>query len=77
MRMVTVRLAAGATLAQAMEELGLPEEEVDTGYGLVAIDPAQGLYGLRVTEAGARRMDPEAGGGPYSDPPIEPYGPPR
>ncbi|GAA3155251.1 hypothetical protein GCM10010466_52770 [Planomonospora alba] len=77
MRMVTVRLPDEATLERAMEELGLPEEEVDTGYGLVAIDPGRSLYGLRVTEAAARRMDRREGSGPYSDPPIEPYGPPR
>ncbi|MFC4058888.1 hypothetical protein ACFOWE_11315 [Planomonospora corallina] len=77
MRLVTVRLPAGATLERALEELGLPEEEVDTGYGLVAIDPGQDLYGLRVSEAAARRMDRRGDGGPYSDPPIEPYGPPR
>ncbi|WP_433360138.1 hypothetical protein [Streptosporangium sp. CA-115845] len=40
------------------------------------IDPDQGLYGLRVTEAAARRVDPAAGEGPYADPRIEPYGPP-
>jgi hypothetical protein len=78
MLLVTVRLPPGATLAQAMDHLGLVEEEVDTGYGLVPIDPAQGLYVLRATEAAARRIDPAAeSGGPYSDPPIEPYGPPR
>ncbi|MDP9862333.1 MULTISPECIES: hypothetical protein [Streptosporangium] len=76
MVLVTVRLPPQATLTQAMRRLGLSEEEVDTGYGLVLIDPGQGLYGLRVSEEAARRIDPEAGGGPYADPRIEPYGPP-
>jgi hypothetical protein len=76
MLLVTVRLPPRATLAQAMRHLELPEEEVDTGYGLVLIDPDQGLYGLRVSEAAARRIDPAMGEGPYSDPRIEPYGPP-
>ncbi|SNS70754.1 hypothetical protein SAMN05216276_101482 [Streptosporangium subroseum] len=79
MLLVTVRLPPGATLAQAMRHLGLSEKEVDTGYGLVLIDrvdPGQSLYGLRVSEAAARRIDPAAGEGPYSDPRIEPYGPP-
>ncbi|WP_326640920.1 hypothetical protein OG884_00260 [Streptosporangium sp. NBC_01755] len=76
MLLITVRLPSDATLAQAMRHLGLPEEDVDTGYGLVLIDPDQNLYGLRVTEAAARRVDPAAGGGPYADPRIEPYGPP-
>lgn len=76
MRLVTVRLQSQATLAQAMRRLGLTEEEVDSGYGLVLIDPGQGLYGLRVAEEAARRIDPAAGGGSYSDPRIEPFGPP-
>ncbi|GIH73656.1 hypothetical protein [Planobispora longispora] len=77
MLLVTVRLQPGATLAQAMDRLGLSEEEVDTGYGLVLLDPAQNLYALRVTEAAARRVGGTTGEGPYSDPPIEPFGPPR
>ncbi|MEV0755925.1 hypothetical protein [Streptosporangium sp. NPDC050280] len=77
MLLITVRLPPDATLAQAMRHLKLPEDDVDTDYGLVLIDPDQGLYGLRVSEAAARRVDPKAGGGPYSDPRIEPYGPPH
>jgi hypothetical protein len=76
MVLVTVRLPPKATLEQAMQRLDLTEEEVDTAYGLVALDPDQGLYALRVTEAAGRRAAP-ADGGPFSDPPIEPYGPPR
>jgi len=75
MLLITVRLPPNATLAQAIRHLGLPEEEVDTGYGLVLIDPEQSLYGLRVTEAAAGLVDPAAGEGPYADPRIEPYGP--
>lgn len=70
MVLVTVRLPPGATLADAIERLGLAEEEVDTGYGLVLIDPDQGLYGLRVTEEAGHRTGP-----PFSDPRIEPFGP--
>ncbi|GAA2868483.1 hypothetical protein GCM10010517_28290 [Streptosporangium fragile] len=77
MRLVTVRLQPRATLADAMRRLGLSEEEVDTGYGLVSVDPDRGLYGLRVSESAADRLDPGTGGGVYSDPRIEPYGPPR
>ncbi|MEU6998241.1 hypothetical protein [Nonomuraea sp. NPDC046570] len=72
MVLITVRLPRGATLADAIERLGLSEDEVDTGYGLVLIDPDQGLYGLRVTDEAGHRAGP-----PYSDPRIEPFGPPR
>lgn len=79
--LITVRLAAPATLEAAMRRLGLTEDEVDTAYGLVPVDPGRNLYVLRVTEDAGRRVGDSgtgaADGGPYSDPPIEPYGPPR
>lgn len=81
MLMITVRLPGGATLADATRKLGLSEDDVDTGYGLVPIDPARGLYGLRVTDEAARKVGPAATGeadeGVRADPPIEPYGPSR
>ncbi|WP_405150723.1 hypothetical protein OG589_18560 [Sphaerisporangium sp. NBC_01403] len=74
MVLVTVQLPRDATLEQAMRQLGLSEDEVDTAYGLVPLVPEQGLYAVRVTEAAGDRVTPAAGG-PFSDPPIEPYGP--
>jgi hypothetical protein len=76
MMLVTVRLPRDATMDQAVERLGLSPEDVDAGYGLVPIDPGQGLYALRVTEEAAGRIDPAAGS-PHADPRIEPYGPPE
>ncbi|MEV5410358.1 hypothetical protein AB0K60_16155 [Thermopolyspora sp. NPDC052614] len=81
MRMMTVRLPKGATLATATEKLGLSENDVDTGYGLVLIDPARSLYGLRVTDEAARKVNPtdkaDKDEGTYADPRIEPFGPPQ
>jgi hypothetical protein len=75
MVLITVRLPGGASLDAAMEKLGLSERDVDTSYGLVAIDPDHSLYGLRVTDEAAHRAhDAE---GPFSDPRIEPFGPPQ
>ncbi|MEV6985874.1 hypothetical protein AB0M95_32070 [Sphaerisporangium sp. NPDC051017] len=76
MVLVTVRLPAGATLEEALRRLGLTEDDADTAYGLVPLDPEQGLYALRVTEDAGRRVGQAGGGGPFADPPIEPYGPP-
>ncbi|WP_248959187.1 hypothetical protein [Sphaerisporangium perillae] len=77
MVLVTVQLAPSeATLEQAMRQLGLTEDEVDTDYGLVPLMPEQGLYAVRVEEEAGRRVSPPAGG-PFTDPPIEPYGPPH
>ncbi|MCT9933350.1 hypothetical protein N5079_24355 [Planotetraspora sp. A-T 1434] len=79
--LITVRLPRDATLESAMRKLELAEDEVDGSYGLVPIDPDEGLYALRVSEETGRRIHAAAGDsthypGPYSNPRIEPYGPP-
>ncbi|ETK37407.1 hypothetical protein GCM10009530_64870 [Microbispora corallina] len=75
--LITVRLPEGASLESAMSALGLEEDEVDTGYGLVPVDPGGGLYALRVSESAGRRVGGDGAAGPHADPPIEPFGPPR
>ncbi|HEY9523750.1 MAG TPA: hypothetical protein VIR33_10970 [Thermopolyspora sp.] len=79
MVLITVRIPGDATLAGAMEMLGLSEQDVDTAYGLVSIDPAADLYGLRVNEDAARRVTAATtdAAGPFADPRIEPFGPPQ
>lgn len=82
MVLITVRLPHGATIESAMRKLKLSEKEVDLDYGLVPIDPDSGLYGLRVTEESSHRITATADDsgdyrGPWSDPHIEPYGPPQ
>jgi hypothetical protein len=81
--MLTVKLPPGqATLEEARKRLGLAEDEVDPEFGLVPLDPAEGVYAVLVpAEAGNRVMASAAGeagevGGPYANPPIEPFGPP-
>ncbi|MFJ3669164.1 hypothetical protein ACIPSE_22200 [Streptomyces sp. NPDC090106] len=78
--LVTVTLPPGATLDDAVRRLGLADDEVDTAYGLVPVDPAHGTYALLVTEAAGARVQgaPGARGayrGPYENPRIEPFGP--
>ncbi|WP_405728572.1 hypothetical protein OG885_08700 [Streptomyces sp. NBC_00028] len=78
--LITVTLPPGSTLDDARHRLGLTENEADTAYGLVPVDPANGTYALLVTaEAGARLQGaPEARGsyqGPFANPKIEPFGP--
>jgi hypothetical protein len=77
--MLTVELpAAEATLTAALESLGLDPDEVDHEFGLVPIDAAQGKYVIVVSEAaGARATGTGDAQGPYANPPIEPFGPPR
>ncbi len=73
MPLLTVRLPQGATLDDALRALHLTEADADIGYGLIAVDPDDGLYALRVTEGAAARMtESESGATVYADPPIEP-----
>ncbi|WP_069161575.1 hypothetical protein [Nocardia altamirensis] len=80
MPLLTVRLPRNATLATALRELELTADDVDTAFGLVAVDPDQGLYALRVTDAAAARMSTGGNGNVevFADPRVEPInGPTR
>ncbi|GHG87618.1 hypothetical protein [Streptomyces lanatus] len=76
--LISVTLWPGATLRDAVRRLRLAEDEVDTAYGLVLVDPARHLYALLVTQSAGERLRGIPGaGGPYANPRIEPFGPPR
>lgn len=77
--MLTVKLDPDrATAKDARERLGLAEEELDADFGVVNIDPEQGLYAVLVDEQTAERLSGEKGvEGPFANPPIEPFGPPE
>ena len=76
--MMTVRLEPQeANLAQALAKLGLNEADVDPNFGLVSLDPGANLYAVLVDEAAVAKVQPgEDVKGPYSNPRIEPFGPP-
>jgi hypothetical protein len=78
--LVTVTLPSGSTLEDAQRRLGLTDDEVDTAYGLVLVDPSHGTFALLVTEEAGSRIQgaPDTKGsyqGPYANPKIEPFGP--
>lgn len=79
--MVTIRAAEGRpALDDVVERYGLAPEEIDQDFGVVEIDPDDHLYVVLVTPEAAARIEPGDGwdtSGPYSNPRIEPFGPPE
>jgi hypothetical protein len=59
---------------------GLVDDEIDPQFGVVEIDPADGTYVILVEETAAEKIADCPGWkvqGPYSNPPIAPFGPPQ
>ena len=77
--MMTVELAADAvSLDAAAQRLGVGVEDLDAEYGLVPVDPDNHLYSVLVDEKAGADAGRRAGvEGPFSNPRIEPFGPPR
>lgn len=77
---MTLRLPdPSPSLAEVRQRFSLQPDEIDSGFGLVEIDPDQHLFTLLVDETAAPKIQPAAGwevGGPYSNPRIEAFGPP-
>ncbi|HET9558666.1 MAG TPA: hypothetical protein VFS70_16115 [Actinomycetota bacterium] len=76
--MVTLRLdPEQASLDQVRELLGLAADEVDPAFGVVNISPAEHLYTMLVDQEAADRIaDAPQVEGVFSNPRIEPFGPP-
>lgn len=81
MVLMTVHGSDGApSMAQAASELGVSVADIDDKFGIVPINPAEGLYAVQVKESS---IDTRATGdadrsnyrGPYSNPRIAPFGP--
>jgi hypothetical protein len=79
--MLTLRSPAGApSLAAIRDRYGLRPEDLDERFGVVAVDPADHAYTILVERDAAARIVPGEGWeveGPFSNPRIEPFGPPR
>ena len=81
MVMMTLRCEGEApTLETLRERFSLAETEIDESFGVVEVDPKEHIYTFLVTQEVAEKIDPGADWvveGPYSNPRIEPFGPPR
>lgn len=68
------------TVAVVCLRLGFTPDEVDEAYGVVLIDDEDDTYVVRVDERAAARVDAKwrsPSDGSFSDPRIEPFGPPE
>ena len=53
-------------------------DEIDPNFGVVCISPTENLYAILVEEEVNKRFQGNMGiKGPYSNPKIEPFGPPK
>ena len=58
----------------------LSDDEVDRDFGLIEVDPAEHIFTFLIEETSASKVRPGPGysvSGPYSNPRIEPFGPPQ
>jgi hypothetical protein len=61
---------------EAAKQLGVEEADLDSSFGVVPIDPEQGIYAVQVRpDKLAASTGHEPYRGPWSNPRIEPFGP--
>lgn len=77
--LVTVKLGSpNASMADAARHLSVSEADLDPNFGVVMIDPENQTYAVMVNERVAGdAARAEGAAGPYSNPRIEPTGPPE
>ena len=77
--MLTLKLDSNkATLPEVCRRLNISPVDVDQEFGVVNIDPQRDLYAILVEEAAAEKAGQQEGvAGPFSNPKIEPFGPPQ
>jgi hypothetical protein len=74
----TIEWSAGTpTLRDAAALLHVPESALDAHFGVVSIDPAHHLFAVRSLGDDTTDKNKPGAAGPYSDPQIEGFGPPR
>lgn len=80
MVMMTVRSDSPPTLDHLRRQFDLSPQDVDEQFGVIEVDPDDRLYTFMVDENKARRLANRGElsvNGPYSNPPISTFGPPR
>lgn len=77
--MVTLKLdPEHASLDDVRRSLEIAPGEIDDDFGVISVSPAENLYAVLVDPAAAGRVQGAEGvEGAFSNPKIEPFGPPE
>ena len=78
--MMQVRSKKTLTLSEIKRLYALAEDEIDSNFGIVEVDPKDHLFAFLVEESAALKCfstDDFEISGPYSNVRIEPFGPPE
>ncbi len=70
--MSVVHQGGPPSLAEVAQQLGVQIVDIDANYGVLPLNPEQGLYTVRVREDRIRPTSSEPYRGPFSDPDIAP-----
>jgi hypothetical protein len=80
--MITFQVeGATPTIAELQQRFSLTDSEIDRSFGVVEVDPREHVYTILIEESAVDKVQP--GGtitkveGPFSNPRIEPFGPPE
>jgi hypothetical protein len=79
--MITLKFKeAVPTIDELQARYGLTDDEIGKSFGIVEVDPEDGLYTILVEEAAVAKVKPDQEidvKGHYSNPRISPFGPPE
>ena len=69
------------TIADLRQRYSLSDDEIDATFGVVEVDPQACIYTILVEESAVEKILPDGPitdvEGPFSNPRIEPFGPPE
>jgi hypothetical protein len=76
--MFTIQSAKTLTLDEVCREHGFDRAELDEQFGVIEVDPRDHTYAVLADENAVRRVSGRSGvAGPFANPKIEPFGPPK
>jgi hypothetical protein len=79
--MMSIQWPQGQPTLEGIKQLfSLSDDEVDREFGLIEVDPAEHIFTFLVEATSVAKVHPGPGwsvSGPFSNPRIEPFGPPQ